>query len=132
MNYIADTFEKGGTFTPHEIAFLTDKSLTFSQRKWEVTEKVEYHKVEDKIKFLLSKFSPDFDFNNPSWSALMDLKTIRDSITHPRNSEDETSSEQYRKILRTGLLGVISTIDAVSQAIFKKPLRPQILDLKPE
>lgn len=132
VNYIADTFEKGGTFTPHEIAFLTDKNLTFSQKKWGLTEKTEYHKVEDKIRFLLSKFSPDFDFNNQAWSSLMSLKDIRDSLIHPRNTEDETTAGEYRKILSTGLHGVISTMNSVSEAIFKKPLRLQILDLKPE
>lgn len=132
VNYIADTFEKGETFTPHEIAFLTDKSLVFSRRNYSVTKKVEYHSVEDKIKFLLSKFSPDFDFNNPSWSSLMELKQIRDSLIHPKNSEDGTSSEQYQKILFTGLHGVISTMSTVSEKIFRRPLRPQILDIKPE
>lgn len=78
VNYIADTFEKGGTFTPHEIAFLTDKNLTFSQKSWDIAEKTEYHRVEDKIRFLLSKFSPNFDFNNQAWSSLMSLKDIRD------------------------------------------------------
>jgi hypothetical protein len=132
VNYIADTFEKGGTFTPHEIAFLTDKNLTFSQKKWELIEKTEYHKVEDKIRFLLKKFSPEFDFNNQAWSSLMSLKDIRDSLIHPRNAEDETTANEYRKILSTGLHGVISTMNSVSVAIFKKPLRLQILDLKPE
>jgi len=132
VNYIADTFEKGGTFTPHEIAFLTDKNLTFSQKSWTLTEKTEYHRVEDKIRFLLSKFSPDFDFNNQAWSSLMSLKDIRDSLIHPRNAEDETTAAEYRKILSTGLHGVISTMNSVSEAIFRKPLRHQILDLKPE
>lgn len=132
VNYIADTFEKGETFTSHEIAFLTDKSLAFSRHKYIVMEKVEYHSVEDKIKFLLSKFSPDFDFNNSSWSSLMELKQIRDSLIHPKNSEDLTSSDQYRKILFSGLHGVISTMNTVSEKIFKRPLRPLILDLKPE
>lgn len=132
VNYIADTFEKGGNFTAHEIAFLTDKNLTFSQKSWSIKEKTEYHKVEDKIRFLLSKFSPNFDFNNQSWSSLMALKDIRDSLIHPRNAEDETTANEYRKILSTGLHGVISIMNSVSEAIFKKPLRPQILDLKPE
>lgn len=132
VNYIADTFEKGETFTPHEIAFLTDKTIIFSRSKFTVTEKVEYHSVEEKIKFLLNKFSSDFNFNNSSWSSLMELKIIRDSLTHPKNSEDETNPEQYRKILCAGLHGVISTMNTVSEEIFGKPIRPQILDLKPE
>lgn len=132
VNYIADTFEKGGTFTPHEIAFLTDKNLTFSQKSWDIAEKTEYHRVEDKIRFLLSKFSPNFDFNNQAWSSLMSLKDIRDSLIHPRNAEDETTAEEYRKILSAGLHGVITTMNSVSEAIFRKPLRLQILDLKPE
>lgn len=132
VNYVADTFEKGGTFTPHEIAFLTDKNLAFSQKRWIVEEKTEFHRVEDKIRFLLHKFSPEFDFNNQAWSSLMNLKDVRDSLIHPRVAEDETTIEAYRRILGTGLHGVISTMNSISEAIFKKPLRPQILDLRPE
>lgn len=132
VNFIADTLEKGGTFTEHEIAFLTDKNLTFSQKSWSVTGKIEYHRVEDKVKFLLSKFAPNFDFNNQAWSSLMSLKDIRDSLIHPKNTEDEKTAEEYRKILSSGLHGVISTMNSVSLSIFKKPLRPQLLDLKPE
>jgi hypothetical protein len=132
VNFIADTFEKGGTFTQHEIAFLTDKSLIFSNKNWSITEKSEFHRVEEKLKFLLHKFSPAFDFNNPSWSSLMELKKIRDSLIHPRQSEDDTSVEEYHKNLRSGMRGAISTMNSVSEAIFKRPLRQQILDLNPE
>jgi hypothetical protein len=132
VNFIADTLEKGEVLTPHEIAFLTDKSLTFSQKQWAIAERVEYHRVEDKIRFLLSKFSPNFDFNNNSWSSLMQLKDIRDSLIHPRNNEDETSAKEYSQILNTGLHGAISIMNVVSEAMFRRPLRPQILDLKPE
>jgi hypothetical protein len=132
VNYIADTFEKGGTLPPYEIAFLTDTTLIFSKKNWTLIQKAEFHRVEEKIKFLLSKFSPEFDFNNPSWSSLMELKEIRDSLIHPRQIEDETSVEEYHKKLRSGMQGVISTMNSVSEAIFKRPLRQQILDLRPE
>jgi len=132
VNFIADTFQKGGTLPPYEIAFLTDKSLVFSSKKWEVIEKVEFHSVEDKIKFLLNKFSPGFDFNNHAWASVMELKEIRNSLIHPKHIEDETSVDEYYKNLRNGLRGVISTMSSVSEAIFKRPLRTQILDLRPE
>ena len=132
VNFIADTFEKGGTFTQHEIAFLTDKSLIFSNTNWALREKIEFHRVDEKLRFLLSKFSPEFDFNNPSWSSLMELKEIRDSLIHPRHNEDKTSVDEYHKKLSSGMRGAISTMNSVSKAIFKRPLRKQILDLRPE
>ena len=132
VNFIADTFEKGGNLPRHEIAFLTDKTLVFSNKKWDVVEKTEFHAIEDKIKFLLSKFSPGFDFTNPSWVSLMELKQTRNSLIHPKQTEDETSVEEYHKKLRSGMRGAISTMNSVSEAIFKRTLRQQILDLKPE
>jgi hypothetical protein len=131
VNYIADSFAKAGSLSPHEIAFLNDKRFDFSTNKFTVIERTEYHRVEDKLKFLIRKFEPTFDFKSTSWSRIMAFKKFRDSLVHPRQSEDELSIAEYKRKLQTGIGGIIEIMNSVSKGIFKKPLRKQILDLIP-
>lgn len=133
INYIGDAFAKAENLTPHEIAFLNDKTLYFSSDKDMLIEKVDYQNSESKIKFLIKKFAPDFDFEtNPSWSKYSQFKKFRNSLVHPRQNEDETSVSDYERNLRSGISGVIEVMNVVSKGVFKKPLRKQILDLIPD
>jgi hypothetical protein len=132
-NYIADSFAKAENLTPHEIAFLNDKSLIFDAKKGTLKEKTDYHKLDDKLKILFRKFIPTFDFaTNNGWSSLMEFKDFRDSLIHPRQDEDETTTSEYQAKVKRGLGGVIEIINRLSLGIFKKPLRKKILDLIPE
>jgi hypothetical protein len=131
VNYIADAFAKAGSITPHEISFLNDKALVFSVEKG-LNEKNEFHKLEDKARLLIRKFSPTFDFQSITWIRFMEFKDFRDSLVHPRQIEDETATTDYRKKVRTGLKAIIEVMNVISQGMFQKPLRKQLLDLIPE
>jgi hypothetical protein len=132
VNYIADSFAKAATLPPHEIAFLNDKTLYFSVSKGDLIERTEYHKIDDKLRLLIKRFIPTFNFQDPSWSKLMSFKEFRDSLVHPRVLEDETDLPSYKSKLSSGMTGIIQIMNVVSQGIFRKPLRKQILDLLPE
>ena len=132
VNYIADSFAKAGTLTIHQIAFLNDKAIAFSLDKKDAVEKLEFHRIEDKLRLLFYKFDNDFDFKVPFWSQMLEFKNLRDSLVHPRNQEDEVKVEDYDKRLRKGISAIIQLMDHLSYSIFKKHLRPHILDLKPE
>ncbi len=132
INYIADSFAKAGTLTKHEIAFLNDKAIIYSIDKKEVIERVEFHRLEDKLKLLFHKFEPGFDFRTPFWAQVLEFKDLRDSLVHPRKTEDEIGIADYDKRLLRGISATIQLMDQLSYSIFKKHLRPQILDLKPE
>lgn len=131
VNYIADSFAKAESLTIYEIAFLNDKNLYFSSDKFILTEKVEFHRLEDKLKFLLKKFDSSFDFQSSAWSRLSEFKKLRDSLTHPKQSEDELTIEEYRKKLKIGISGTIEIMNALSKCIFQSPLRKGLLDLIP-
>jgi len=131
-NYIADSFAQAESLMPHEIAFLNDKSLIFDPRKGDLKEKVDYHKLDEKLRVLIKKFMPGFDFKGIAWSSLMELKDFRDSLVHPRQSEDEKTTSEYQAKVRRGLAGVIEIINCLSIGIFKKSLRKKLLDLIPE
>jgi hypothetical protein len=104
---------------------------TLVHDKFEILETMEYHKIEDELKFLFYKFVPRFDFHKAAcWGQLLEFKRFRDSLTHPRQDEDETTLCEYKRITDRGLSAVIEIIDHLCKGIFKKPLRKQLLDLK--
>lgn len=130
INHIGDTFAQGEIFQPYEIAFLTDKKFDVSGGTFSILEKKEYHKLEDKLRFLVCKFLPDFDFaSTPCWGRLLEFKKFRDSITHPREDEDEIDIDEYKKKIEAGLSSAIEMMNLLCIGIFRRPLRKKILDL---
>ena len=78
INYIGDTFAKGGVFEAYEIAFLNDKKFGISKKGFGILEQMEYHRLEEKIRFLISKFIPTFDFSHEIvWAHFVEFKNNR-------------------------------------------------------
>jgi hypothetical protein len=131
VNYIANAFAEADSITLHETSFLNDKALVFSVDKG-VVEKTEYHGADDKLRLLMHKFVPVFDFQSLTWVNFMEFKRFRDSLVHPRQADDETAMAQYHKKVADGLRAIIQLMDTVSRGMFKQPLRRQLLDLIPD
>jgi len=130
VNYIADSFAQAESLTAHETAFLNDRRLFFSIDRG-LNERTEYHSIDDKLRLLLNKFVPDFDFSSGTWSSFMQFKNFRDLLVHPRQADDKTEIIEYQKKVQAGLSSIIELMNCVSKGIFKKPLRKQLLDLIP-
>lgn len=130
-NYLADTFNQGNSLTQFEIAFLLDKKIVFDNEKIEVTQRIEYHRIEDKLKILIKIFVKEFDFTSKDWSHFMEFKKFRDRLVHPHDSEDEIQIKEYKNIIKRGLSSIINIMNTISKGIFRKPLRKQLLDLIP-
>jgi len=131
VNYVGDAFATGKILKPYEIAFLTDRTFAPEQDEFKIIDRAEYHRLEDKLRFLIFKFVKNFDFENtPCWSRLIEFKKFRDSLIHSREDEDITSLDQYKRITALGLSAVIEIIDHLCKGIFNKPLRKQITDLR--
>lgn len=131
VNYVADSFAKAGNISDYEISFLSDRVLFFSADKG-LTERTEYHRLDQKIRVLMRRFVSGFDFQSPLWSRFMAFKEFRDSLVHPRQSDDETPLSDYRKKVKAGLAAVIEIMNELMKGIFGSPLRKQLLDLVPE
>lgn len=132
INFIGITLELAKSLQPYEIALLTDKRFEFNAKEFVLTEKSDFRRLEDKLKFIIHKFLPNFDYGNEKcWSSLKIYKTIRDELTHPRNDEDERSFDEYKLKVEKGLTGIIDLMNKISVGIFEKPLRKKILELSP-
>ncbi len=130
INYIGDTFEKGKVFEPYEIALLNDKKFANDKGEFKILEQAEFHRIEDKLRFLIRKFVPGFDFNNDvTWSQFMNFKKFRDSLIHPRQEEDVIKVSEYDRKIKEGLCSTIKIMECLCTGIFKKPLRKKLADL---
>ncbi len=129
ISYVSSSFVEAKTFDPYEEAFLADKKISF--KKGRVVLATEFYYLEHKIKFLLSKFNPKFDFKNVYWQQFMEVKEFRNKLVHPKEDEDIYSKEKYKVMAKDGLSGIVNIINEVNKAIYKKPIRKQLLDLIP-
>ncbi|HML02898.1 MAG TPA: hypothetical protein VK487_05940 [Candidatus Bathyarchaeia archaeon] len=130
-NYIGDAFAQSASLEAYEIAFLTDKKFEPVGGEFKTTEVAEYQRLEDKLRFLIGKFVPSFDFETmPCWSRLIEFKKFRDSLTHPRQDGDETTVGEYKAKIRLGMSSIIEIINHLCKGIFKRPLRKKLLELK--
>jgi hypothetical protein len=131
VNHIAECFAQAGNISPHEIAFLKDKALVFSAAKG-LYERSEYHRLDDKIRLVMKRFVPSFEYQGVTWVKFMEFKDFRDSLVHPRGQEDETGVAEYRNKLQSGLRSIIEIMDEIARGMFGTPLRKQLLDLIPD
>ncbi len=133
VNYIGTSFDIAGSLLPNETAFLNDKELWFDPSKGAIIERKRYYSVEDKLKFLIHKFCPTLDIGTSvSWSNYVKFKSFRDELVHPKQLDDDFELTDYHNVAHDGLMGIIDLINDLLIGIFKKPLRKQILDLKPD
>lgn len=132
VNYIADSLAKADQLPQHELAFLNDKVLIFSGEKGELLRKDEFHRLDEKLRCILKRFSPGYNFNNQNWSDFKELKKFRDSLVHPRQADDEVPISDYNRILTRGIRAIIELMNIVLRDMFGQPLRKQLLDLIPE
>ena len=131
VNYVGDAFATSKTLSLCEIAFLTDRKFVPEQGKFIIIDRPEYHRLEEKLRYLIFKFVDGFDFDKmPCWSRLISFKKFRDGLVHPREDEDSNSPEEYKRNTALGLSAVIDVINHLCKGIFDKPLRKKIIDLK--
>jgi hypothetical protein len=132
INYIGDTLAQGKGFQLYEIAFLSDRKFDLLGGTFQILEQTEYHKLEGKLKFLICKFVPNFDFDHiPCWSRFCEFKKFRDTIIHPRQDEDEIDIAEYKSKIKIGFTSAIEIMNYLCKGIFNRPLRKKLLDLCP-
>jgi hypothetical protein len=132
VNYIADTLSFA-KFEAFEIAFLSDKSFGLTNEyRFVALNKVEYHRIDDKIRLLIAKFGIEFEFGSEqTWSHFLALKNQRDALIHPRHVDETLTRADFDALLKRGLTAVLDLMNRLSIGIFSKPLRTGLLELKP-
>lgn len=132
VNYTAKSFEEANNLDKLELCFLIDKELYFSSTQG-IKTRIKFNPLDEKLKVLIKKFHPKYDFGKSvEWSNLLSFKDFRDSLIHSRKSEDTTSLSEYDMQVKSGFKSVIKLMDLISQGMYQKPLRKNLLDLLPD
>ena len=113
-----------GLFSLHERAFLLEKRVIFCEKgkqlgKFIIDKTSEYRRLEDKIFFLIAKFSKmDDDFKGKKlWQGFERFKEDRNYIVHPRrSSEFKLDVEKARHYLSLSK----EIISLISKHVWKK------------
>lgn len=130
VNFVGDTFLKGGKTEPYEVAFLLDRKFWISGNKFEVLEKIELHRLEDKLKYLIKKYVRDFEFEKEvCWSKFIEFKRFRNNLVHPSEDTEGIVRGEYLNQVTDGFPAVISIMDTIFRGVFGKPLRRSLVDL---
>jgi hypothetical protein len=131
VNFIGESFNQAPQMDPNERAFLNDKTLEVSASKGTVEDRVRYHAIDSKVKFIIKRFNVPLDpLLSSQWRGFKEFKRFRDSLVHPRALNDEISLSDYVDNIKSGLNANIDIMNSISSTIFGKPLRQSLLDLK--
>ncbi|MGA9047963.1 MAG: hypothetical protein WB588_03130 [Dehalococcoidia bacterium] len=112
-------------FSVHEQGFLSERNVSFSISgtnigKFELTNRKEYKRLEDKIVFLLRRFGGNVVIKNDSlWQRFDKTREIRDRLTHPRKDDEAPPTPVDARIaLEVGK----EIITLVSTKVWGKPV----------
>ena len=132
VNYIASTFNSPASrrLEPYELALLLDKRFGQQDGRFSIQDRPSYSRLEDKLRFLVDRFSVDLDLGTSSeWSQFLEFKRLRDSLVHARADEDDRSVDQYDAACIRGVCATFALMNRLSEGIFKRPLRAKLHDL---
>ena len=130
INYIGETFKGNENLPRLERDFLQDLLTEIEPSKATMITREKYQTLENKIKFLVAKFTVNLDFGSaPEWSHFKDSKNFRDKLVHPRENVSAFTLIDYQKHAQKGLNSSVFLINLLLHGIFSKNLRKQILEL---
>jgi hypothetical protein len=115
----------------YEVAFLTDRKFGVNGAKFEILDQAEFVRLEEKLRFLLKKYAPQYDISKEAgWSRFLEFKRFRDSLVHPHEmDENDILTEEYAKQIKLGMASTIEIINNICKGVFKRSLRQKILDM---
>ena len=125
LNYLASHFSSSLEFSVIERSLLSELDVSLSKGTFVITDKPKFYRLEERIEFLLARFSSDVEVAKGSWFA--ELKSsirVRNRLVHPKDAHVLKFDE-----VENSILAVLSCLSALYGAIFGKPFPPSALGL---
>lgn len=116
INSIADDFLTAPELTLLDESILREKDIELKDGKYQLTGKLKFFRLEDRIEYLSKRFSiTPIDKDAPYWTNLKPAMRLRNGLTHPREVPiiDEHSTEQ-------ALSAILGLLNALYKNLFKK------------
>lgn len=125
LNYLAAHFATSSEFSVVEQSLLSERDLALEKGRFVLTNKTKFYRLEDRIEFLLARFTTDLERSKSTWFS--DLKAsikVRNRLVHPKEAHSISEKE-----VQQAILAVLGCLSAMYSAIFGKPFPPASLGL---
>jgi hypothetical protein len=117
INNVAADFADRTEFNLLERSILQERDVTLKNGQFEITQTLKMFRLEERFEFLYRRFKTQpLNKAEPWWGLLKAGLDIRNAITHPRAHVIVTEKE-----VTDSLNAVLEAIDALFQAVYKKP-----------
>ena len=127
LNYLASHFANSPDFSVVERSLLSEKEVSLLNGVFALTDKTKFYRLEDRIEFLLARFSADLTASKGNWfSDLSSSIKVRNRLVHPKDAHIVEVAEVEKAIL-----SVLACLSALYLAIFGKPFPLAALGLHP-
>lgn len=125
LNYLASHFSDSPDFSIIERSLLTERDIAIEKGVFVLTDKPKFFRIEDRIEFLLARFSPDLTKAKGTWFAnLKSSIRVRNTLVHPKEAHNVTIED-----VEIAILAALDCLSSMYMAIFGKRFPPQALGL---
>jgi hypothetical protein len=121
LNSIAEDFLGRKDLAVLEKSILFEKQITFEAGEFKLTEQLKMYRLEDRIEFIIRKFSrKPINKNEIWWGKIKQGIHIRNKLTHPRGKEVINDS-----MVENSIQAILDTLNIIYKAVYKVnyPLR---------
>ena len=104
---------------------MTEREVELVNGCFKLTDKTKFYRLEDRIEFLLARFSADMEAVKGSWfSDLRSSVKVRNRLVHPKEAHRIGEAD-----VEKALLAALDCLTELYSAIFGKPFPPAALGL---
>lgn len=116
VNSVCEEMSKVSGLSVHEVSLLLEREVKLYDGIFILTKNLKMFRLEDRIEFLVKKFSTiNLDKQSTWWNDLKSATAIRNKLTHPKDVTDISDASVSK-----ALEAIILTVDVVYRAVYKK------------
>jgi hypothetical protein len=116
INYISEHFKNSHDFSVLEKSILLEKDFTLKVGKFSITNKDKFYRLDDRIEFLISKFSNEIATVKGEWFSRLQASThLRNNLVHPKLVHNLSEND-----VQIALNSILEFMKVLHETIFKK------------
>lgn len=116
INYISEHFKNSSDFSVIEKSILLEKDFTLKAGKFNIINKDKFYRLDDRIEFLISKFSNEINKVKSEWfSRLQESTRLRNNLVHPKSVHNLSEID-----VQVALNSILECVKVLHETIFKK------------
>ena len=126
VNSIGDEFAKSINLSAHEKGILLERDVRLRDGEFQLQSGLKISRLEDRVEFIHAKFSgKPLDRASTWWSQLGTAIDLRNQLTHAKTVPNISEAA-----VRNAILAIISSLEALYQAIYKRAFPPSGMGLQ--